>query len=200
MIQTEKYWQLPAQYNADQLPENILLPIAQVLLNRGLDTTEKLRFFLEPPHKLPYNPLRMSGMDVALQRLYQAIEKNEKVGIFGDFDVDGITGTAIVAEGLGNLGVPVVPYLPHRVGEGHGLSDDAVQKLVSDGVSLIVTVDCGVTSVKEVAGAGKSGVDVIITDHHTPAAPLPDAVAIINPRLSRRPLPPSPRWRGPRSF
>ena len=156
--------------------------MVQVLLARGINSTEKLRFFLEPPHRLPYDPLRLSGMDRALQRLYRGIAKQEKVGVFGDFDVDGISGAAVVVEGLEALGVPVVPYLPHRVGEGHGLSRDAIGHLAENGVSLIITVDCGVTSVSEVAQACRAGVDVIITDHHTPQSTLPDAIAVINPR------------------
>jgi single-stranded-DNA-specific exonuclease len=111
------------------------------------------------------------------------VEKQEKVGVFGDFDVDGITGTAIITEGLTQLGVPVMPYLPHRTDEGHGLSIDAVEKLVQQGVRLIITVDCGVTSVAEVTQARRIGADVIITDHHTPPFALPDAVAIVNPRV-----------------
>ena len=158
--------------------------MVQVLLNRGVNSSEKLTFLLEPPHKLPYNPLRLSGMDLALQRLYQAIEQHEIVGIFGDFDVDGITGTAIIYEGLREMGVSVVPYLPHRVDEGHGLSSESVRQLISQGVSLIVTVDCGVTSVAEVAEAKQSGADVIITDHHTPPATSPNAIAIINPKIA----------------
>jgi single-stranded-DNA-specific exonuclease len=158
--------------------------MVQVLLNRGVNSAEKLTFLLEPPHKLLYNPLRLSGMDLALQRLYQAIEQHETVGVFGDFDVDGITGTAIVSEGLREMDVSVVPYLPHRVDEGHGLSSESVQQLVSQGVSLIVTVDCGVTSVAEVAEAKQSGADVIITDHHTPPATSPNAIAIINPKIA----------------
>lgn len=157
--------------------------VARVLVNRGIDTAEKLRFFLEPPHSLPYNPVRLMGVDRALQRLYRAINQDEKVGIFGDFDVDGVTGTVIIAEGLSELGVSILPYLPHRVDEGHGLSTDAIQHLVDQGASLIVTVDCGVTSLAEVSQARRLGADVIITDHHTPQAQLPDATAIINPKL-----------------
>jgi single-stranded-DNA-specific exonuclease len=154
------------------------------LIGRGIDTTEKLHLFLGTPHRLPYDPLRLSGMESALRRLYQAIGRGERVGIFGDFDVDGLTGTAIVAEGLKSFGVRYIPYLPHRVDEGHGLSAEAIRQLSQEGVSLIVTVDCGVTSVAEVNTARDAGIDVIITDHHTPAAGLPAASAIINPRTS----------------
>ena len=183
MTQAERNWHLPPEASGGALSAGIPLPIIQVLLNRGVNSPEKLTFLLEPPHKLPYNPLRMSGMDLALQRLYQAIEQHETVGVFGDFDVDGITGTAIVSEGLREMGVSVVPYLPHRVDEGHGLSSESVQNLVQQGVGLIITVDCGVTSIAEVAEAKQSGADVIITDHHTPPATTPDAVSIINPKI-----------------
>ena len=88
-----------------------------------------------------------------------------------------MTGTAIIVEGLGAFGVPVIPYLPHRVNEGHGLSNAAVEQLSKQGASLIVTVDCGVTSVNEVSRARQLGTEVIITDHHTPGAALPEAAA-----------------------
>lgn len=185
MIPAAKRWDLPPPTPAHTLPRDLPRAAVAVLLRRGIDTADKLRCFLQPPHRLPYDPLRLYGMDRALPRLYQAMRRGEKVGIFGDFDVDGLTGTAIVAEGLGQMGVPVVPYLPHRVDEGHGLSDDAVQHLAAKGVGLIITVDCGVTSVTEVERAKRQGVDVIITDHHTPQATLPQAVAIINPRLDQ---------------
>jgi single-stranded-DNA-specific exonuclease len=189
MTQITKQWQLPPPEKAHTLPKGLSRPMIQVLLARGIDTAEKLRFFLEPPHRLPYDPLRLSGMDLALQRLYQAVARQEKVGVFGDFDVDGITGTAIVVEGLQALGVSVVPYLPHRVGEGHGLSGEAISHLAQNGVRLIVTVDCGVTSVAEVTQARRAGVDVIITDHHTPQSALPDAIAVINPKTPENQYP-----------
>jgi single-stranded-DNA-specific exonuclease len=183
MNEPEKNWHLATGVSSNGLPAGIPPPIVQVLLNRGVNSAEKLTFFLDPPHHLPYNPLRMSGMDLALQRLYQAIEEHETVGIFGDFDVDGITGTAIVAEGLREMGVSVVPYLPDRRDEGHGLSRGSVRRLVRQGVSVIVTVDCGVTAVAEVAEAKQLGADVIITDHHTPHGTTPEAVSIINPKV-----------------
>ena len=168
---------------AHTLPPDLPPPLVPVLLGRDIGTAEKLRLFLHPPHNLPYDPLRLAGMDLAVQRLYRAVEGKETVGVFGDFDVDGVTGTAIIVEGLRAFGVPVLPYLPHRVDEGHGLSNAAVEQLSKHGVSLIVTVDCGVTSVGEVSRARRLGTDVIITDHHTPGTALPDAVAIINIRI-----------------
>jgi single-stranded-DNA-specific exonuclease len=165
------------------LPEYLPPVVARVLVSRGIDTAAKLQLFLHPPYRLPYDPIRLPGMDRALQRLHQAVNRREKAGIFGDFDVDGVTGTAIVAEGLRGMGLPVFPYLPHRVNEGHGLSVVAIQRLVEQGVSLIITVDCGTTALEEVAYARELGAEVIITDHHVPHDRLPEAAAVVNPRL-----------------
>lgn len=183
MAEGLKRWEPRPVVTDHALPRDLPPLVIQVLASRGIDTAEKLRLFLDPPHRLPHNPVRLKGMDRALQRLYRAINQGEKVGIFGDFDVDGVTGAALIAEGLRDLGVSILPYLPHRVDEGHGLSADAVQQLVDQGATVIVTVDCGVTSLAEVSQARQLGVDVIITDHHTPQAELPEAIAIINPKL-----------------
>ena len=176
-------WELPEPLGAHSLPPDVPSAVAKLLVARGIDTPGKLHLLLNPPHQLPHNPQRISGMDRAVSRLHQALTKGEKVGVFGDFDVDGVTGTAILGEGLGELGISVLPYLPHRVDEGHGLSIPAIQYMADQGVSLVITVDTGVTAVEEVAGASRMGVDVIITDHHIPHADLPAAVAIIDPNL-----------------
>ena len=178
-----KRWNLSSPAAPHSFPQDLPPAMVPVLLGRGIDDAEKLRLFLEPPQRLPYDPLRLAGMDLAVQRLCRAIKGNERVGVFGDFDVDGVTGTAIVAEGLEPLGAQVIPYLPHRTEEGHGLSEAAIDHLAAQGVTLIVTVDCGVTSVAEVAYAQELGIDVIITDHHIPQTSLPAAAAIINTQL-----------------
>ena len=176
-------WSLPSSLDATALSEHVPPAIAQVLAKRGIDTPQKLNTLLNPPHKLPYDPLRIAGMDVALHRLYSAVNNGERVGVFGDFDVDGITGTAIISEGLSSLGVPVTPYLPHRVDEGHGLSNAAIDSLADKGVTLIITVDCGITAFNEVDYAKSRGVEVIITDHHLPQDGVPDAVTSLNPKI-----------------
>ena len=170
------------------LPAGLPPALVRILLARGIDSAEQLQCFLQPPHHLPYSPLRLSGMEAALRRLSRTVNSGlpgmgEKVGIVGDFDVDGITGTAILVEGLADFGIEAVPYLPHRVAEGHGLSTDAVQYLAGQDVGLIVTVDCGVSSAGEVEEAHRLGMDAIITDHHVPPADPPVATAIINPRV-----------------
>ena len=186
-----KQWKLKDLSGVEEnhtLPAGLPPALVRILLARGIDSAEQLQCFLQPPHHLPYSPLRLSGMEAALRRLSQTVNSGlpgmrEKVGIVGDFDVDGITGTAILVEGLADFGIETVPYLPHRVAEGHGLSTDAVQYLAGQDVGLIVTVDCGVSSAGEVEEARRLGMDVIITDHHVPPADPPVATAIINPRV-----------------
>ena len=123
-------------------------------------------------------------MDRAAQRLRVAIDSGETIGIFGDFDVDGVSGSAIAAQGLGELGAKVAPYIPHRMSEGHGLNEAAILALRERDVSVMVTVDCGVTSSREVMLAQELGMDVIITDHHLPSDSAPPAVAIVNPKMA----------------
>lgn len=181
----ERRWSLPQapDNDANGLVGHVPSAIARVLLKRGIDTLQDLNTLIDPPHSLPYNPMRIAGMDTALRRLFAAVNNKEHVGVFGDFDVDGITGTAIIAEGLSSLGIKVTPYLPHRVDEGHGLSTGAVDALAAQGVTMIITVDCGITAFEEVDYAKAQGVDVIITDHHLPHNGVPDAVASLNPKI-----------------
>ena len=185
-----KQWKLkdpPSGETRHTLPENLSPVIVRLLLTRGIDSAEKLRLFLNPPHRLPHCPMRLDGMEAALQLLNQAIASSangsarELAGIVGDFDVDGITGTAILTEALADFGLDAVPYLPDRVAEGHGLSEEAVRHFSALGASLILTVDCGASSHSEVKLANSLGIKVIVTDHHVPPADPPAAYAIINP-------------------
>ena len=175
-------WLFPSAIDVSGLPAHIPAPVSRILAGRGIDTAEKLNRFLNPNH-LPYDPRLLPGMDAALKRLRRAATDGERVGVFGDFDVDGITGTAIMSEGLASLGAFPIPYLPHRSGEGHGLSKGAIDSLINRGATLIVTVDCGITDADEVAYAAAQGADVIITDHHVPPDSLPNAVACVNAKL-----------------
>ena len=183
-------WNFPSAQDISALRSAGLPPvIARLLAGRGIDTDRKLQEFLNPPHHLPYDPLRLSGMSTAVRRLHRAVQSGETAGVFGDFDVDGITGTAIICEGLTALGVTAIPYLPSRTDEGHGLSIGALDSLINAGASLIVTVDTGITDTGPVAHANSRGADVIITDHHVPSHGLPPAVACINPHLPEGELP-----------
>ena len=155
---------------------------AQLLHNRGIRDVEAAEAFLARDERLLEDPALLPDMDRAVTRIRAALDAGEAIGVFGDFDADGVTGTALLSEGLEQLGARVIPYLPHRV-EGHGLSSLAVHALHEQGASLIVTVDCGVASFPEVAEAASLGIDTVITDHHSPPPLLPEAVAIVNPRL-----------------
>ena len=156
---------------------------AQLLYNRGVTDLPSAKAFLSTDEKLLEDSLLLPDIQSAVSRINRALRDGETIGIFGDFDADGVTATALLEEGLARLGGRVIPYLPHRVKEGHGLNSQAVHALHEQGVTLLVTVDCGVTSVDEVSEAASLGMDTIITDHHTPLPRIPDACAIVNPKL-----------------
>lgn len=155
--------------------------VAQLLYNRGIKPDE-IEPFLAVDHRLEGDPFSLPDMPQAVNRIYKALLSGEKIAIYGDFDVDGITATAVVAQGLLWLGGKIIPYIPDRFDEGHGLGMAGIRKLKSQGASLVITVDCGVTNSAEVKQAEEMGIDVIITDHHLPSAALPQAVAVVNPK------------------
>jgi single-stranded-DNA-specific exonuclease len=156
--------------------------LIRLLHNRGITTPQAVRDFLGTP-TLGTTPFRLPGMHQAVNRLRQAIRAGEKVAIYGDFDADGVSATAVLVETLQALGADVRPYIPHRVDEGYGLNLDALRKLYRAGVRLVVTVDCGIRSVAEVEAAQR-GMDLIITDHHSVGPDLPPAVAAVNPKIT----------------
>ena len=155
--------------------------IVQVLYNRGLSTPSEVRAFLkgEWPED---NPFRLKGMNEAVTRLRRAIRWQEPVAVYGDFDTDGVTATVLLVETLSALGAQVRPYIPHRVEEGYGLNTGALRELARRGSRVVVTVDCGIRSLPEVAYGRRLGLDIIVTDHHAPGEELPPAIAAINPR------------------
>ncbi|MXZ90687.1 MAG: single-stranded-DNA-specific exonuclease RecJ [Chloroflexi bacterium] len=177
-----KRWLLPPPTAGHRLPADLPSPAVQLLLSRNIGDAKALERFLNPTG-LPHSAHLLAGVADALPRLAAAVRNGETVAVFGDFDVDGISGTAILTETLTRLGARVIPYLPHPVAEGHGMTPEAVGRLVAQGATLILTVDCGISNAVEVAHAQRSGADVIITDHHTPPAESPDAIAIVNPRM-----------------
>ncbi|MCR4406245.1 MAG: single-stranded-DNA-specific exonuclease RecJ [Anaerolineae bacterium] len=155
--------------------------LVRLLYNRGIISPQAVRDFLGPP-SLGANPFSLPGIHQAVARLRQAIRSGEKIAVYGDFDADGVCATAVLVETLQALGADAHPYIPHRVDEGYGLNLDALRKLYRNGVRLVVTVDCGIRSVAEVAAAQR-GLDLIVTDHHSVGSELPPAVATINPKL-----------------
>jgi len=163
--------------------------LVQLLYNRGISRPEDFPAFLASDRSLMGDPFLLSGMQEAIIRINRALLSGETVGIYGDFDADGITATAVLVQGLSILGGKAVPYIPHRQTEGHGLTISVLKRLYEQGVSLVISVDCGITDVAEVKKAMKMGLDVIITDHHSPFEEIPEAVAVINPKLTASPYP-----------
>jgi single-stranded-DNA-specific exonuclease len=154
---------------------------ARVLATRGLaDPADAGRFLSPRLEDLP-DPFTMKGMEAAVARLARAVEGGERIACYGDYDVDGVTSTTLLSGFLRSAGADVVTYVPHRLVEGYGLNGAAVQRLAGEGVHLLVTLDCGITSVAEVAEATRLGVDVVVVDHHTVPVELPAAAAILNP-------------------
>jgi single-stranded-DNA-specific exonuclease len=161
--------------------------IAQLLLNRGLRDCDACRDFLRPSLKALHDPVLIPNLRRAAERIAKAVRQREKVVVYGDYDVDGITAVAILWHALRELGGVVEYYIPHRLEEGYGLNVDAVRQICQDGANLIVTVDCGVTAVAPARVARDAGVDLIITDHHGLRDELPDAFAVVHPHLDENP-------------
>ena len=158
--------------------------VSEVLASRGVERAEDAAEFLTQETTLTYSPFLMQDMDKAVERIAQAIAAGEKIAIFGDYDVDGITATCILVDYLKGRGADVVHYIPRRIEDGYGLSCDAIEGLRKGGATLLVTVDCGITGVEEVAYARSIGMDVVVTDHHECKETLPVASAVVDPRRS----------------
>ena len=174
------------------LSQALKLPplLARILVHRGLTETDVAKRFLSSSLRsdLPA-PLLMAGMERAVDRLVHALESKELICIWGDYDVDGTTGTAALVSFLKEVGGEPIYYIPHRIGEGYGLNPDGLKQLSSRGVQLVVTVDCGISNYKEVELAQELGLDTVIVDHHEPPHDLPPAVAILNPHRPDCPFP-----------
>lgn len=161
---------------------NISQIVAQVLINRGFKTPEQAQLFLSARLQDLHSPFLMKGMEKAVDRIISAIKNNEKIYIYGDFDVDGITATAVMILFLREVNLNVSYYIPKRLEEGYGLNVNAVKEIKEKGASLLITVDCGISDVHAVEYAHNNNIDVIITDHHEMPDNYSDAYAIINPK------------------
>lgn len=192
----EYHWQL-----APPMPENIRMSLAngssangsspvspllqQVLYNRGITRPGDVQAFLDNRYEASRDPFLLAGMDTAVERILRAIDANEQIVVYGDFDADGVTATVLLTEALRGLVDDhrlIRPYIPGRVDEGYGLNMEAMAKLREGGASLLVSVDCGIRSPVEVAYAQSLGLDIIITDHHGIGRHVPEALAVINPK------------------
>ena len=169
----EKVRELKEKYKINSL-------LAAILVNRGITDEEKIRKFLEPTRQDFYNPYLMKDMEIAVNRIIKAIESQEKVIIYGDYDVDGITSITVLKKFLKDVGLEVSYYIPNRLDEGYGLNKNAVEKIVNEGYTLMITVDCGISGIDEIDYANSLGLEVIVTDHHEPGESLPKALAVID--------------------
>lgn len=195
----EKEWITPPGLSAEEkqlvseLSDSLKSPpmVSELLFRQGLKTEQEIRDFFTPSLYHQHDPFLFEDMDKAVTRIVQAIERHEKITIYGDYDVDGTTATALLLLGLRKLGAEIDFYIPHRMIDGYGLSLGSLDQLKESGSSLIISVDCGVNALEEIAAINAMGMEIIITDHHNPKEELPKALAIINPKLpgTRYPYP-----------
>lgn len=157
--------------------------VAQLLRNRGLDVPEQARRFLESPLTGLHPPELLPGVTQAVDRILLAVQAGKRICVYGDYDVDGVSGTAILLQGLRLLRAQVELYVPHRLEEGYGLNCDALRQIARNGAAMVITVDCGIASIAEAEEARRLGLELIITDHHEFKERLPDATVLVHPRL-----------------
>ena len=156
--------------------------VARLLCQRGLSDPDLALRFLHPTLEHLHDPMRLADMRVAVDRIMSAVARRERIAIHGDYDVDGVTSTVILRRALELLGADVIHFIPERLRDGYGLQPAAIDRLHADGVSLVVSVDCGIRGADAARRARELGVDLIITDHHEPDVDLPPALAVINPK------------------
>jgi single-stranded-DNA-specific exonuclease len=179
-----KRWQVHHQIPNDisrELGDSSPL-MRQLLYNRGFENRDSAAAFINGTVDFPTDPFLMKDMDGAVERLHKAVTGGEKIAIYGDYDADGVTSTALLVEFLAALGVTARAYIPDRYDEGYGLNNEAIRLLAGEGISLVITVDCGVRALGEIALANELGMDVIVSDHHHPGPELPPALAVIDPK------------------
>lgn len=172
---------------AEELSVSPLL--ASLMTARGITSPEEGELFLNGTFELTHDPFLMLGMNEAVSRIQKAIEEHEHILIYGDYDADGVSSTSLMIQLMRYLGASYDIYIPHRSNEGYGLHNHALDWAHQQGVSLVITVDTGISAVEQIAYANELGMDVIVTDHHEPPEQLPDAYALINPKISTCPYP-----------
>lgn len=182
----QRQWQIaPKHSKADELAAALRTPgiVAQVLCNRGICDEPAGRSFLNPKLADLADPLALAGVDSAARRIAAAVRNRERIVIYGDYDMDGIASVAILYGCLQMVQADVHFYVPHRLEEGYGVNDQAIDKIIAEGTKLIITVDCGISAAAPLAAATAAGVDVIVTDHHTIPAELPHVHSVVHPAI-----------------
>ncbi len=184
MNQSIKRWEIKARISqeADAALDQFTPAMRQILYNRGIANAEDAKRFLDAQEPDNTDPFQLSDMEKAVDRLQAAIENGESIAIYGDYDADGVTASALMMQAFSAMDAQVQAYIPNRFDEGYGLNVEALDELKDRGVQVVVTVDCGIRALNEALHARAIGLDLIITDHHNPGADLPEAFAVINPK------------------
>ena len=172
-LDEEKIDEIVKKFNVPEL-------LATVLVNRGIVDDEEIRVFLNPTRSDFHDPYLMPDMEIAVERIIKAIDNQEKVIIYGDYDVDGITSITVLKKFLKTCGLEADYYIPNRLSEGYGLNRAAIDYIKEKEYTLIITVDCGISGIEEIEYANSLGIETIVTDHHEPMEVLPPAVAIVD--------------------
>ncbi|MCI1975632.1 MAG: DHH family phosphoesterase, partial [Limosilactobacillus sp.] len=187
MVKAQYDWQrikTPDNQIVQKLSEGLSISpiIAQLLVERGITSLDEAQAFIQPSMQAIHDPHKLHDMDKAVNRIQQAIEQEERITVYGDYDADGITSTALMYEVLRDIGAKVDYYVPNRFRDGYGPNAEAYQRIIERGTTLIITVDNGVSGKAVIDPVVKQGVDVIVTDHHEMPEELPNAYAIVHPR------------------
>jgi single-stranded-DNA-specific exonuclease len=184
-------WQHPDEEEAKEWSERLGVPllVARVLVSRGWSEPEAAAFFRPADDRALEDPMLLLGMAEAAERIRKAIADGERIRVYGDYDADGVTSTALMTRLFNRLGAQFDTYIPHRSLEGYGLNGKAIDLAADAGISLLLTVDNGISAVEQIAYARERGIDVVVTDHHEPPAILPEAVALVNPKQPGCPYP-----------
>lgn len=169
----EKAKHIQEKFQLDEL-------VSKIIASKNLKDDKEIEVFLNPKRYDFHNPFEMPDMEKAVTRIITAMENNEKIVVYGDYDADGITSSSIINRFMRDRNIDVKVYIPNRLDEGYGLNEDAIRKIASEGANLIITVDCGITAIEETELVKKLGMDIIITDHHEPGEQIPDAIAVID--------------------
>ncbi len=181
-VDTELVYKIKTELNVPQ-------GIASILVGRNLTTFDSCKQYFRPDTSNMLDPFLFKDMKRAVERIRKSLQSSEKIVVYGDYDVDGVTSTAVMVKVLRALGAQCDFYLPNRLTDGYGLSESGVRQIASGGARLMITVDCGVTATHEIALAASLGIDCIVTDHHEPKESLPQAVAVINPKVGEETFP-----------
>ena len=181
-IDEEKVKEIKEKYNLTDL-------LANILVGRNILEENEIKVFIEPTRRDFYDPFLLQGMNVAVDRIIKAIENKERIIIYGDYDVDGITSICVLKQFLEDRGIEVCQTIPNRLDEGYGLNKEAIQKIADQKHTLMITVDCGISGIEEIEYANSLGIETIVTDHHEPLDILPNALAVLDPKIKENTYP-----------